>query len=228
MKKLVLAVTILTCGFADAVACDHHNYLSNMHTWHTKSIQPFIGKIGTGKLVPAKVFASITQTVSEQGAHLKEVYGALGMDTVKHIDVLALYAAKRGKPFMQDETVKKYLAELNKIRAGKKFTAESAEDFYKLRIQVSETIKDTLVGKELEAMILLFEESGTYWDIALNDYPLAPKSKNAVRRDDFDATNFSNYYMALRDLGLNHDFAHTIAVIETAYDAIFCKKCGVW
>ncbi|MBK9328646.1 MAG: hypothetical protein IPM95_04860 [Sphingobacteriales bacterium] len=228
MKKIIISCAVLLCGFIYAKACDYHNYRSNMHTWHTKAIQPVINKLGNGKLAPDKVFASITQTVSEQGAHLNEVYGALGMDTVKHIDILALYAARMGKPFRQDETVLKYLAELNRIRAGKKFTAESAEDFHKLRIQAAESIKDTLVGKELEAMILLFEESGTYWDIALNEYPLAPKSKNAVRRDDFDATNFSNYYRVLRDLGLNHDFAHTIAVIETAYDAIFCKKCGVW
>ncbi len=229
MKKILFLMLCFSTGYVTSFAHDHqHNYFSKMEEWHTKAIAPFIGKIGVEKLSPSKVFSSITQTVSAQGAHLQEVYAALGVDTVKHLDILALYTSRTGKPFQQNEIVLKYLQELNKARASKQYTADAAEDFYKMRINVYDTIKDSVIAAELNSMIMLFEISGTYWDIALNDYPLAPKSKNAIRRENFDAINFSNYYMALRELGLNHDFACTIASIETAYDALFCKNCGVW
>jgi hypothetical protein len=218
---------LLTAGL-QTTACDHHQYKSSVYTWHTRTFQPLLDKISTGKLTADEAFSAAVKTVNSQGPHLNEAYTALGLDSVQKLDIPDLYQKRKGKPFVLNATVVKYLDDLKQIRNQKQYTANSADDFAALRLKMHNTETDKELGEALSTIILLFEESGTFWDIALNDFPLGPKSKQSVRRDTWDATNFSNYYFALRELGLDNDAAQAIAMVETACAAMLCKDCGVW
>lgn len=230
MKTIFLTGSLLiSCVFIHPIfGCDNHQYKSNLHTWHTRTYEPLLDKIASGKITSKEAFAAALKTVTEQGPHVNEAYQAIGLDSAQHVDILALYAKKKGKSFTLHPIVVKYLDELKRLRNQNEFTAQSAEDFATLRIKMMDTETDPDLRSALSMIIVLFEESGTFWDIALNEYALGPKSRQSVRRDTWDATNYSNYFFALRELGLDYDAAHTIAIIETAYDGILCKDCGVW
>jgi hypothetical protein len=161
-------------------------------------------------------------------AHLQEAYQVLGQASVVHTDILALYKTQTGKAFKQDQQVLACVEELKSIRSKQTYMSGCAVALQDIRIKFSGSVKDPLLLDALYSIIDFYEEDGSFWDLAASTYELSPKIKDAVRRDTWDLDHFSNYYMALRELGLKHEQAHAVASLETAYEAATCKHCGVW
>lgn len=221
--SLLLAIFILP-----GRACDNHGPSVRMCTWHVKALKPQLMPIAAGSVDTTEVFAKLTDVLDRGGAHLGEAYAVLGVPANTHIDILQLYAERQGKPFQQEPKVTETVNALVQIRDQKKYMADCSYDLQQLRASLAGSVKDTLLIDALGSAIDMYEQSGSFWDVAASEYNLEAKSDKAIRREHFDLLNFTRYYMALRELGLNHYGAHALASLETAYAATRCDHCGVW
>lgn len=210
------------------LACDNHGSSARMCTWHVKALKPQLMPIAGGVTDTLELFAKLTDVLDRSGAHLGEAYAALGLPGVMHVDILQLFAQRQGKPFKQEAKVTEVVHNLIQLRDKQQYMAYCANDLQQLRIGLAASVKDTVLIDALGSAIDMYEQSGSFWDVAASQYNLEAKSDKAIRRENFDLQNFTNYYVALRQLGLNHSGAHAIASLETAYAAARCDHCGVW
>jgi hypothetical protein len=228
MRPFLVFLVFFVMAARPVLACDNHSHTSRICTWHTKALKPYLPQIATGTVNPDSAFDHFSEAFSRYGAHLEEAYATLGLKEIKHYDVLDLYKKSTGKKFIQNPAVKKCVEDLKALRGQHPYMSSCADALQTMRINLYGSVKDTLLLQAMSAAIDVYEEDGSFWDVMMHDFELSPKNANAIRRDTWDLENFSTYYMALRGLGLDHQFAHTIASLEMAYAAVQCKNCGVW